>query len=480
MAVDENLNVVSIRTRQLDDEPSTLPRLVARHQIMLSGQVDADVPPGAELTEWLDARGVRRFLPTSEGGVGCEKSFVLHLSVMGEAILEHWDEAIDKPGFSISALRLFYQQGERIQERFGRNFKRVQDLTIQRSVRAIVGSDSVIPDFHAHEGKAWGVTELLDRGQQESAHRNIVPKGDADLISLGLHGAARDFPFNTAELSEQECVKIIRLGVFDLGATERPDAKTIARVLERLAEAMEPHVEKDATAEFDTWFFRNVDNIVKQVSQKKSDGGKIDRKDVRRVILELVFEGYRYTAKCFSVAMREVLSEMDVVLTDFEQKHFETMFLGSSEFGRFPLLLLRDRLQALSIDPFVVDVDSLNPGVILRLLTCYAEMNRTRRHADREIKQAKLARNKEGKAARNFELNEVADRAVSEITDDLPRQLSASSRERQSLVCECMADAGWDDSIAESNGEFVFIHACRKCGNVVETTLSEDEIQQFH
>lgn len=476
-------DLVRIATTSLVDDPSKLPRLVARHHIDLSSHIEVGIPAGAELLEWIDDKGIRRFRPAVLGDHTCVAEFVLYLSAMGEAILEHRGSAIEKPGFSVSALRFFFQQGDRIQEKYKRKFQIRREFEVSKLFRPIVGSDSVLPEGLGREATAralkWSVDRLLDRGQREAECLGCDNPRFKDLVQLGLRGCAQDTPIDPNTLSAQNIEGLIRTGLFDLGAADRPDELTMQVVSKRLAEAMTRQIDRDDNATFDRWFLRDIPNIVKQVSQRKSISGPIDRPVVRRMILELVFEGYKYTSQCLSVAMKEVLAALPVELTESEQMHFEQVFLGTIDLGDFPLVVLQPRLASLSLDPLTSDIGLLKDGVILRLLSFYGEMTRIRRHADRAQKRLKLSRNRAGDVSSHHQLTDEIDPPDQDEPADMFHELAAQSRERNQVTCDCGDSADWFDGVADSDTEFVFTHTCRKCHKGFETTLSSDVIERL-
>lgn len=474
-------DVVQIKTTNLRGECSKLPRLVARHEITLVDGIDNRFPAGAQLVEWVDNDGNRRFRPEVMGDRSCVRESVLYLATMGELILKHRGQPIEKPGFQVNVLRFFFQQSERIQGRYRRDFRHRKDLLVPDVVQNFVESESVLPESLGREdapsGRQWTVSTLLDRGHSEAQARGTKSPTVEDRIKFGLLARALETPFDLGHLTEEEIESVIRTGVFDLGTAGRPDQSTTCEVLDRLYEAIEDHDHVDLET-FQKWFFDDVPNIVKQVAQRTTGPGRIDRQIVRQVHLELLFEAFQFTGKCFSAAMEEVASQLDAGWTDTERDHFWRLFVGGWGTSVIPLILLRDRLVLFGLDPLTAEIELFSEGVVLRLLSYYGEMNRNRREADRELKRLKSKTGPSGNIVTHHELNSSNEPENRVSTSLTIRELAALSRERHGTVCECGNSDRWDVGVAESGEGFVFTHSCRVCDTVVETPVDTTELQQ--
>ena len=157
------------------------------------------------------------------------------------------------------------------------------------------------------------------------------------------------------------------------------------RVRERFMAVLERHLD-DSTAKFNRWFFENSDGVIHQISKQVSNGGPIPRDIVREVRLQTILEAYQSMAICIHAGMRAAQNELPFELSDAEIDHFELLYRRQDALAGLPLILLRDRLVRIGIDPLTCPVEDAAPRILLRLLHYYAEMVSKRRAADRLVK----------------------------------------------------------------------------------------------
>ena len=102
-------------------------------------------------------------------------------------------------------------------------------------------------------------------------------------------------------------------------------------VLERLANAADRHLQDiDDVIE---WFHSTASNWPSAIANQKRGGGKLDRDEVQRVILDFGWDSYWYVAQClqvFAVAFRHSLGE---TMTAEERIIFEQFIVQQPYLG---------------------------------------------------------------------------------------------------------------------------------------------------
>jgi hypothetical protein len=421
----------------------------------------------------------RRFFPNDVD------LFVRNASLGGLAILSAIKQLNAEQRKTYNLMRLIYLHGRRVQEALLRNVRRPVDL-LALGVEAELGSRDILPehlglDVHGN-GVRWGVSRLLREGEQEAKARNLEKCAPADFIRLGLLAAARLNPIEISQLAPEEAVGWLRLALFDLGPADVPiDEKTKLEVIARFQEAVYKHSD-DSDEAFTNWFLANRDNIVYQISKRKSGPGPIERLVVRDVLLELVFEALRYTGQCLHIQMFDFLRAIEPPLSGGEKAVFEILYCERPWLGGVPLAVLHRYFEPAREAILDLWDDSENlekAGVLLRVLQYHATMVINRRTADRTAKrkgsppeQVELPPNDVGPVARESSEDNLLN------LNDLGERLITIAKVRCQCATATNTTAHFD--IQRSSAVSVDVDfRCSRCGQVQRQAFSFDQVTQI-
>ena len=127
-------------------------------------------------------------------------------------------------------------------------------------------------------------------------------------MQFGLIAIAKAQPMR---VPDEQTAPLLRLALFDMSrSADSPHAEVRDMVLERLADAADRHLRE--IDDFNEWFHSTASNWPSAIASQKRGGGKLDREEVQRVILDLGWASYSYVAQClqvFAVAFRHSLDE---------------------------------------------------------------------------------------------------------------------------------------------------------------------------
>lgn len=448
-----------------------------------SPEIEAELPTGFhhDFDCFCGRDGVRRFTPGG-GGVG---AFIVSASLSGSVLLARRRDLDREQRFGYHAARLLYQLGPRLREHFGRSFQQEQDLYIPRA--GCTADTHVLPEGLGQEpqsvGRSWGPAELVSQGREKAIDAGCSNPDPGTCIRFGLLEAARRNPLDPGRLSEADALKIVRLGLFDLGpAQDRVEEPQIAEVTSRLLGAIERHLEDD-TEKFNRWFFEEVDNVVHQVAKRKGSGGPIAREVVRQAILEIVFRAYRYLGDGIHELMQDFASALPQKLSVQEQIFFDRIYNRQAFLGNLPLILLQDRfdflrecLLAILANPGEIRWE----GTLLRLLQYYGEMTATKRLGDRRYKQQSQHRNSDNRSAGTWTLRN--DESAPEVAVDLFQQVAEYLREERQAACRCETTLRWRAKLDDGEttpAEIVLADFCERCGHTEPVRLTRLRFQEI-
>ena len=344
------------------------------------------------LTCYTGSDGIRRIVP------GCTFEQLIYEGARGGLAVLQGIHGFDKEvDHSYRAMFLIHQhvRGRAYRNRHGmrehlmREFLSSRDLFVRRAGRIADSERNILPSdlgkSALHEGLPWSVSTLTEIGRDAAVAEGIVNPTSQHAISFGLYEAARRMPLT---LTEQEVLALIRSALFDTDHGDLPD-ELIGYVEERLVTALHGHL-LDSSEDFEKWFFSADNSVVKQLAQqKKPAGGRLDRTDVRRVVLELGWRAYAYVGPCVHALMRTIRNSIPG-LDEQEQRLFEHMHESQAYYGGFPACLLAERMGFLRRGVLAIwnaPGNDMHVRVLHRLLSYYAEMARTRRAADLQSKQ---------------------------------------------------------------------------------------------
>ena len=392
----------------------------------------------------------------------------------------------EENSFSFRLATLLFQQREKTRESFSRRFKCRSDLLIP-STAQIAGEKDVLPGeigLSANGlGKRWSVSELLRRGREALGKVSASVDGEA-VIHAGIVAAARINPIAIEALTYDEARRLIRLALFDLGpaTTNTLDGAIGQRVMVRLSEAIQKHVDL-STEDFHTWFFGNRDNLIKQIAQRRTGGGPIEREAVRQILLEVGFRSYEYVAQAMQFAMDAMSQSYSPQLTTAERSLFEALYFARLELGGFSCFMLHSQfhnLREIILETMNSPKGTTIQGILMRALQFLSEMNSKRREADRRYKSAAKSRNARGQLARTSSLRD-GDGARTHSTVNSLGVLAEYMRRQRGAQCCCDSTDSWIvkvDPVADSN-TVVLNESCEVCGHCETTQMERSEIQRL-
>lgn len=388
--------------------PAKLVDRVDRYRWTPSTKLSALVPIGFEIT--LDAArggidGIRRFFPPNGHGP------LLHQAwLVGLAILTRLMNMNEERQQSYRMMYLLFQRVRSMLEHLRREFRWSRDLFIRQTGRLDAHDRDVLPSplraGDAPAGKRWSITQLTDRGREAAEAAGVHKLNRAQLVHWGLFVAACEHPLL---LEPAEIPGLVRAALFDGGPPGKVDAETRGIVEERILTALLPHLTDD-TWKFENWFSGPKNGLINQIAkQRRSRGGPLDKNVVRKVLLDLGWQAYRYVGDCLHAQLRTFQNAIPDPLTPPEQRLFEQIYLRQPHFADLPLLLLAERLGFLRnaiMELWTPTARDDAVAVLHRLLQFYAEMAASRREADRRTQQM---RSRGGDSVQTFSWDEGRD-----------------------------------------------------------------------
>jgi|GEM_PF-1501368 len=432
--------------------------------------------------------GVRRFCP-EDGGWG----LVVKGSLGGHVIRANESAMEGAQSQSYHVMRMIWQKAPYLQEHLCRTFRRKCDLHVTVPERPSQDVVHILPEHLGRmadsDSPGWSVAELMQHGRAAAVNAGQENPSEETCIRWGVFEAARRNPIDIDTLNEETAAGLIRTGLFDFGpAEQQPDQKTTDYVIERLLAAMEQHAD-DNTEEFDNWFFKNGSGLVHQIAkQRKAAGGPIERQVVRQVMVELVYQSFRYMGDCIHAQMKAFAEALPTPLTEQERVLFNLNYQKQPCLGGLPLVLLIDQFRPLR-EPILAiwnnPDDRSQWGVFLRVLEFHAEMLRNKRASERHYK-----RQRSPGSIRTVQSIETgayplaaADLENSHTVNDDFQEVAAVLRRRERSDCECPGAGEWEASLdtgQSTENELVFEDQCRCCGRRNLVRVSAEEARRIH
>ena len=274
----------------------------------------------------------------------------------------------------------------------------------------------------------WSVDRLMSEGRQAAREAGIEKPTEADRVQYGLLAAAT---LNPLSLPIEKVPMLVQQALYDEIPADKPiDANIVQAVIERTLAAVHRHLDESAD-EFNKWFMGKTSSFVGQISRRKLlPGGRMDQTVVRRALLDLGIQAYPYVAGAIHAAMRLFQNAIPDPMSDAERTCFEQMHLPQPHFGNLPLVLLVERFPLIKETVwslFQNPGDENTVGILHRLLDWYADLARSRRKADRKIKDRRPANLVEGDKSPltvpfSEELVAREEDEVQEPSDDAPTE----------------------------------------------------------
>jgi hypothetical protein len=482
MSQNANLTWGKVAVEDLGEEMADVqgePLPVHASRYTWTPDTDLDLPPGFKLVLkcWdIDGKS-RRFFPYES----CEK-FALEASLTGAAILERLGKLNGPARYSYRMSRLLFQRASGLQDHLMRKFVSAGDLKVTAAAR-VAGKRDVLPPSigldYQQIGEPWPVEELLKQGRELANEHGDKAPDEEQRIRLGLLAAARLCPIDVSVLTEDQARSLVRMGLFGTGPSfEVVNEETKTQVEKRLLSAIDRHMDDDQEA-FNLWFFKDADNLIRQVAKQKHDGGQVSRDVVRSVLLDLVFRSYGHVAQTVEVFLRDFAISRQVELAGDELAVFERMYYRQKELGGLPLLMLRDRfplIREVALQLFVSPQNGELLGVLLQMLRFYSEMVENRRAADRRYKSVSQHKNACGRTAN---MVESSDNLFVERNNSQFDELVAHILEGRDKSCKCETSPAWNAKVAaqDRTGTITLDVACANCGHLETAIVTEDELR---
>lgn len=450
-----------------------------------SGEIASMMPDGfrIELESWqIPDDSFRRFVPRDLG------TLLIQASLAGRAILSAGKTTSPRDRNNANRARLLFQAGPGFREFLGRNFRRQVDLQVSGERRLKPHPYGILPEHLGVDangaGQRWSISRLMEEGRNALTAGSTNAVDEESCIQRGLFQAAKINPISPQSLKKREAQALIRMALFDGG--KRP-AKIAAelrqRILMRLDASLDQHLDDDVES-FRCWFFENLDNIVHQVSKRKTDGGPIDRDLVRQCILDFVFDAYVAVARCVDAFMKDFAAALHQPLSSKERMFFRANYCARNCLGGFSLAFLQVRFSFLReavLDIFHHFEDRTHWGVLLRLLDFYSAMATNKRKSDAEYKNRKKHQTRTGRTSRQESIN-LKRAAGLPCSKDVFQLVAQEVRERRNLTCACGSFLNWTATIHRdgiSADNVVYTDQCTCMDSPMTLTVPIDEFRRI-
>lgn len=241
---------------------------------------------------------------------------------------------------------------------------------------------------------------------------------------------------------------------------------------ERILDGIEQHAGDDAEA-FNRWFFDGGDNLIHRVAKQKKRGGPIPRDVVRQARLEIVFDAFTYVGGTVCLQMQAFLLALPEPLEGRDRAAFEAMYFGQPYLGGLPLVMLKDRFEFIrgaAVELMDEPGDGRRVGILLRMLSYYAEMAGSRRDADRGSKRRALGRNGAGRVASALPLDagDVDRASIPPEECTVIGEVAERLRHHREITCTCGPGVRWRARLFEAGADDrVEVELnCTQCGRV--------------
>ena len=389
------------------------------------------VPP-YQLTEnlpaWYDLcllcdvsnEGERRFspvgkelldvLPPSEGlrYVAGTPGLAMVASLGGHAILVDRDEIEEDLPLTYDEMRLFFQYVGHLREHLGDTAKLGRVLNVCAGGRADRGTRDILPDDLGldmdGEGTRWGLSKLREEGLQGASaagHTNPTPD---QILRHGLLAAATRNPL---DVRTGETRSLVRMMLFDLGPrAEEVKPKHVTYVARQVKNSLQDH-RNDTTEEFREWIRDPKSNLIHRIAKRKDCS--LDRRQVRKALLELGWRSLEMLGRCIDMQMRAFRAAFPEPLSGADNALFEQIYLSHPAFGNLPLLLLHSRFDFLReaiLRTWDLRQDRRAVAIVHSMMYYYSVIVGNRRASDRRYKRRAKRKTRTGRVSRDEVLSD--------------------------------------------------------------------------
>lgn len=419
---------------------------------------------------WTPKRRVARHLPENfainlkilelgrERRVATSLEELLPWALAGDAILRARGELRETDGHRYDMMRLITTIGPHLQERISPRKFSARDFRVSG-----LGPKRILPEHFGGIGnQQWTVARLLDEGQRAATEAGIRRPTFQDKFIFGIDAEAQLDHIDSGSLPAHQSASRVRLAMFDVSPSQRPITQSEKDlVYDRLSKAIESKSHLP-TAEFNTWFHANFDQIIKRIAKKKRPGGMIEHETVRTAFIELVIESWSYLAHTIEVFAHVLADSFNKPLQGNERDVFECSYCRSPYLADLPLVLVgmipiaKPAIARLWDDPNDIRVWRQ----LLRVLESYGTLVRQRREDDR----AKKASQKD--ARRRSTVVEGALPSPTASLSDLD-EIAEEVIELANLKCSCGLPRATFRAQVEApdmrSGKIIFRCSCTAC-----------------
>lgn len=307
---------------------------------------------------------------------------------------------------------------------------------------------------------------MIQRGASSACSAGYPKPTTAQCILHGFIAAARLSPL---PLPEDKVPLLVCSALFDIDPTEKPDARLVEIVEERLLTALHRHLQDDDFA-FEKWFLGPKNSLVHQLSkQKRSPGGELEEGEVRKVLLHFGWQAYEFASNCVRAQMRTFQNALPHSLTATEKLLFEHMHLPQPYLANLPLVLIIPRFgfcKGVLWEIWEHLPDLSRVPILYRMLDYYCTLATRRRQADRLIK-----------GSRPVEFKEKA--YVPSDQSDVFQEIAAEIRDIHKIDCGCPRREWYAELEGRPRTKVRILHRCLQCAYEQETTLTREEFAEI-
>lgn len=377
---------------------------VTLHRWTPSSGVQSLFPPGHRLEFWCvrGSDGLRRFLPKMAWDVGYGP-FLLNAAAGGIAVLERpWQTATaEKRSDNCNYYRLrhlIYQWSFNRKRGLNREFHRLEDIALRSNERPDDSVSTIIPEWAFWEpGQIEAeplpqdeqLRRLTGEGRAEAARLGRSLEDEGDLINFGIIGLARKDPLDVNGSASARALELIRKSVWeDYELSSEPAVEIKDEVEDRIWDSFRKHNHLSTDA-FHQWFYKDLDNLVGQISKRNRNNRRISRDQVNRALGELVWEGYLVISDFVECQMRMFKAALSEPLTPDEQKWFDACYRAQPRYGGLIPLMLHSQFQLLKpilVESLEGDSDGSLEATVVTSVLVHTEMVNARREADKRSK----------------------------------------------------------------------------------------------
>ncbi|MDB5390634.1 MAG: hypothetical protein JWM11_6280 [Planctomycetaceae bacterium] len=361
-------------------------------------------PPGHLLDFWCirGVDGFRRLLPVTAVKSGCG-AFLVNSAASGMAFIERpWQNATPEVRSNncnyYRFRQLIYQWSSSEKRSLNRELTRLEDLRLRSNERPDISISTIVPEWafwnqtnvpEETRSQDEQMTLFVEAARSEAARCGRPAVAETDLINLGIIGLARNDPFAVIGSTNARLLTLIRKSVWeDYGPDLEFNSDIKNEVEGRLWDSFRKHNHLSTDA-FHEWFFKDIDNLIGQISKRKRNNHSISRDQVNQALGELVWESFQVTSKLAAHQMRWFKAVLPEALCSEEELWFNALYETKAQYGGLIPLMLHSRFKLfhpLMLELLSIRSDGSSEAALVTSILMHAEMVKARRDADTRSK----------------------------------------------------------------------------------------------